>query len=431
MNKVTTEEIFAYHQGGKVGMACTKPLTSVRELCLAYTPGVAEAVKAIAANPAEVYRLTAKSRLVAVVSDGTAILGLGDLGAAASIPVMEGKAVLFKAFGDVDGWPVPLNHCRQGGADTGPTDPQRVIDAVLAIAPMYGGINLEDIAAPACFEIEDTLDAMLDIPVFHDDQWGTAVITLAGVKNYCQLCERDLGELRIVVNGAGAAGIRITEMLKAAGARHIVLCDSRGVISRSRAGLTGKKLEHAAETSAKTVGEAMRDAHVFVGVSAADCIKAEDVKGMASFPAVFAMSNPVPEIQPSVVAEVMGKAPYVMATGRSDFPNQINNVLGFPFLFRGALDCGARTINMAMKMAASEALAAVARLPVPPDVAAVYPDETLAFGREYIIPKPFDRRLFVAISSAVVEAAVATGVAAPGTDPIAIRKQLETRNLSR
>jgi malate dehydrogenase (oxaloacetate-decarboxylating)(NADP+) len=429
--KITTEDVFNYHLGGKVGMRCTRPLESVRDLCLAYTPGVADAVKAIARDPAELFRLTAKRSLVAVVSDGTAILGLGDLGAEASIPVMEGKAVLFKAFGDVDGWPVPLNHCRLGGANTGPTDPQRVIDAVAAIAPMYGGINLEDIAAPACFEIEDRLDAMLDIPVFHDDQWGTAVITLAGVKNYCRLCERELGELRIVINGAGAAGIRIAEMLKAAGARHVVLCDSRGVISRSRPGLTGKKLEHAAETSARTVGDAMRDAHVFVGVSAADCIAPSDVKAMASFPAVFAMANPNPEIQPALVAGAMGDRPYVMATGRSDFPNQINNVLGFPYLFRGALDAGARTINMEMKMAASEALAAVARLPVTPDVQAFYPGETLELGRGYIIPKPFDRRLFTAVSGAVAEAAVASGAAAPGTVVSVLRQRLEARNATR
>jgi len=429
--KITTEDVFAYHLGGKVGMRCTRPLESVRDLCLAYTPGVADAVKAIARDPAELFRLTAKRRLVAVVSDGTAILGLGDLGAAASVPVMEGKAVLFKAFGDVDGWPVPLNHCRRDGANTGPTDPQRVIDAVAAIAPMYGGINLEDIAAPACFEIEDRLDAMLDIPVFHDDQWGTAVITLAGVKNYCRLCERDLGELRIVINGAGAAGIRIAEMLKAAGARHVVLCDSRGVISRSREGLSGKKLEHAVESTARTVGEALRDAHVFVGVSAADCIAPADVKAMASFPAVFAMANPNPEIKPALVAEAMGDRPYVMATGRSDYPNQINNVLGFPYLFRGALDAGARTINMDMKMAAAEALAAVARMPVTPDVQAFYPGETLELGVGYIIPKPFDRRLFTEVSAAVAEAAVASGVAAPGATAAALRRQLEERNAVR
>jgi malate dehydrogenase (oxaloacetate-decarboxylating)(NADP+) len=431
MMRITAEEVFSYHVGGKVGMRCTRPLKSVRDLCLAYTPGVADAVKAIAADPAAGCLLTAKRNLVAVVSDGTAILGLGDLGASASIPVMEGKAVLFKAFGDVDGWPVPLNHCRQDGANTGATDPQRIIDAVAAIAPMYGGINLEDIAAPACFEIEDRLDAMLDIPVFHDDQWGTAVITLAGVKNYCRLCERSMDELRVVVNGAGAAGIRITEMLKAAGAKHVVLCDSRGVIRTQREGLSGKKLEHACDTTARTVGEALKDAHVFVGVSVADCISAEDVKAMASYPAVFAMANPVPEIDPKTVSDVFCDSPYVMATGRSDYPNQINNVLGFPFLFRGALDAGARTINMDMKIAAADALASVARMPVSDDVKAFYPDEVLELGSGYIIPKPFDRRLFVEVSAAVAEAAVVSGVAAKGTDAVALRAGLNARNAER
>ncbi len=429
--KITTEAVLEYHLGGKVGMRCTRPLDSVQDLCLAYTPGVADAVKAIVRDPAALYRLTAKRHLVAVVSDGTAILGLGDLGASASVPVMEGKAVLFKVFGDVDGWPVPLDHCRRDGRNEGPTDPQRVIDAVAAIAPMYGGINLEDIAAPACFEIEDRLDALLDIPVFHDDQWGTAVITLAGVRNYSRLCERDIGELRVVINGAGAAGIRIAEMLKAAGVRQVVLCDSRGIISRSRAGLSGKKLEHAVDRSAGTVGDALRDAHVFVGVSAADCISPADVGAMAPYPAVFAMANPVPEIHPALVAEVMGSKPYVMATGRSDFPNQINNVLGFPYLFRGALDAGARVINMEMKMAAAAALAAVARLPVTPAVQAFYPTETLELGAGYIIPKPFDRRLFTEVSAAVIEAAVSSGVAAPGGSAAAMRRRLEERNETR
>ncbi len=428
---ITKEAVFEYHTGGKVGMSCLRPLKSVRDLCLAYTPGVAEAVREIARDPGSTVRLTSKGRLVAVVSDGTAILGLGDLGPSASIPVMEGKAVLFKVFGDVDGWPVPLNHCRQGGKNSGPTDPQRVIDAVAAIAPMYGGINLEDIAAPACFEIEDRLDAMLDIPVFHDDQWGTAVITLASVINYSRLCQRDISELRIVINGAGAAGIRIAEMLKSAGATRVLLCDSRGVIHRSREGLIGKKLEHAVETSVKTVGEALRDAHVFIGVSVADCIAPDEVRSMAPYPAIFAMSNPVPEIDPRQVAEVLGGAPYVMATGRSDFPNQINNVLGFPFLFRGALDVMATTINMEMKRAAAEALAALACLPVPAEVQAFYPSETLEFGPGYIIPKPFDRRLFTEVSTAVAMAAVTSGVATLPADAATVRERLTARDALR
>ncbi len=427
---ITRESILKYHDGGKVGINVTKSLTTVEELCLAYTPGVALPVKEIAATPELVNELTAKRKLVAVVSDGTAILGLGDLGASASIPVMEGKAALFKAFGDVDGWPMPLNCCRMDGKSAGPTDPQRIIDAVCAVAPMYGGINLEDIAAPACFEIEDKLDAMLDIPVFHDDQWGTAVITLAGVMNYSKLRDLPLSELKVVINGAGAAGIRIAEMLKTAGIESLVICDSKGVITTGREGLTEQKLTHAVESSAGTVGEALKGAHVFVGVSVANCISAEDILSMADYPAIFAMSNPDPEIDPAVVREAMGDKPYIMATGRSDYPNQINNVLGFPFLFRGALDVGATTINLPMKVAASEALAKTAQLPVPEDVKSVYPGEALEFGPEYIIPKPFDRRLFVEVSYAVGKAAVESGVAKP-IDLAQYRTDLEERNIDR
>jgi len=427
---ITLQEVLTFHKNGKVGVALTKPLKTQEDLCLAYTPGVALAVKEIAGKPESVFAYTAKSNLVAVVSDGTAILGLGDLGAAASIPVMEGKAVLFKAFGDVDGWPVPLNHCRLNGENTGKTDPQRIIDIVAALAPMYGGINLEDIAAPACFEIEDTLDAMLDIPVFHDDQWGTAVITLAGVMNYCLLCERDISTLRVVINGAGAAGIRIADMCKAAGVKDIIMCDSRGVISTDRQDLNGHKQRHACAPGPQSLSDALVGAHVFVGVSVADCVSGDDVKAMADYPAIFAMSNPDPEISPAAVATVMGDKPYVMATGRSDYPNQINNVLGFPFLFRGALDVKASTINTEMKVAASRALAELARTEVPEDVKALYPSENLTFGSDYIIPKPFDKRLFVEVSYAVAEAAVNSGVA-PATDLAVLKASLEERNAKR
>jgi len=428
MNKtsVTREDVLAFHRGGKIGLALPKPLKTPRDLCLAYTPGVALAVKEIAAHPERSFDLTARSNLVAVVSDGTAILGLGDLGALASVPVMEGKAVLFKAFGDVDGWPVPLARCRRGGANTGPTDPQRVIDCVAALAPMYGGINLEDIAAPACFEIEDRLDAMLDIPVFHDDQWGTAVITTAGLMNYAKLADRQLGDLRVVINGAGAAGIRIADMFKAAGVRDLVICDTKGTVRSERTDLNDHKRRHASTTGARTLGEALAGAHVFVGVSAANCVSGADVKAMAPFPAIFAMANPDPEIRPEVVAEALASKPYIMATGRSDYPNQINNVLGFPFLFRGALDVRARTINTAMKVAASQALAALARQPVPAEVKALYPGEQLAFSPSYIIPKPFDRRLLVEISFAVAQAAVTSG-AAPAADLTALRASLVAR----
>ncbi len=404
-------EILKYHKGGKVGVRLARPLAGPEDLSLAYTPGVAEPVKIIAAEPAKAYDLTAKGNLVAVVSDGTAILGLGDLGATASIPVMEGKAVLFKSFADVDAWPVPLEACRIGGCSTGKTDPQRVIDAVAQLACMYGGINLEDIAAPACFEIEEKLDAMLDIPVFHDDQWGTAVITLAGVFNYSALAGRRLSDLKIVISGAGAAGIRITEMLKESGAADVVLCDSKGVLREERADLNPMKRRHAVRTKNRTLADALKGAHVFIGVSAADCVKPEWIRKMDRFPAVFAMANPNPEIQPAAVAAALGKKPYVMATGRSDYPNQINNVLGFPFLFRGALDVRARTINIAMKKAAARALADLARKPVPESIKKLYRDPSLEFGPGYIVPKPFDRRLFVDIPVAVAQAAVASGVA--------------------
>ena len=431
MAKYDRGEVIAFHRGGKVAVRLPKPLKTKDDLCLAYTPGVAHAVKAIAEKPSCVYDVTAKPNLVAVVSDGTAILGLGDLGATASIPVMEGKAVLFKAFGDVDAWPVPLNGCRTGGANDGPTDPERVIAAVKAIAPQYGGINLEDIASPACFEIEDRLDAELDIPVFHDDQWGTAVISLSGVMNYAHLAGKPLSSLKVVMNGAGAAGIRICEMCKAAGVRDVTMCDRKGTIRVGRTDLNPFKARHAVETEAKTLKEALVGADVFIGVSAANVLSGDDVKAMSDFPAVFAMANPDPEIAPEEVEKALAGRRYVMVTGRSDYPNQINNVLGFPYLFRGALDVRATTINKEMKVAAAHALANLARQPAPDDVKALYPNETLTFGPGYIIPKPFDRRLFVDVSYAVAEAAVKTGVARAAVDLAAYRQSLERRNEER
>jgi len=431
MSSYDRDSVMAFHKGGKVAVRLPKPLKTKDDLCLAYTPGVAHAVKAIAANPEDIYACTAKPNLVAVVSDGTAILGLGDLGAAASIPVMEGKAVLFKAFGDVDAWPVPLDHCRQGGESKGKTDPARVIAAVKALAPQYGGVNLEDIAAPACFEIEDTLDRELDIPVFHDDQWGTAVISLSGVMNYAKLAGKELKDLKIVMNGAGAAGIRICEMCKAAGVRDVTMCDTKGTIRKDRTDLNAFKAKHAVETTAKTLKEAIAGADVFIGVSAANVLSGEDVAKMGDFPAIFAMANPDPEIAPEEVAKALAGRRYVMVTGRSDYPNQINNVLGFPYLFRGALDVRATTINKEMKVAAAKALARLAQEPVPADVAALYPNEKLEFGTGYIIPKPFDRRLFVEVSYAVAEAAVKSGVARLDVDLAAYRADLERRNAER
>ncbi|MBO7207705.1 MAG: hypothetical protein J6W10_08860 [Kiritimatiellae bacterium] len=431
MSSYDKESVMKFHKGGKVCVSLPKPLKSKDDLCLAYTPGVAHAVKAIAAEKTALYDCTAKPNLVAVVSDGTAILGLGDLGASASIPVMEGKAVLFKAFGDVDAWPVPLNCCRQGGANEGKTDPKRVIEMVKAIAPQYGGINLEDIASPACFEIEDVLDRELDIPVFHDDQWGTAVITLSGVINYAYLAGRELSSLKIVINGAGAAGIRICDMLKAAGAVNITMCDKEGVIRKDRPNLNEFKAKHAVETDLKTLKEALVGADVFIGVSAANVLVGDDVKTMGEYPAIFAMANPDPEIAPAEVEKALVGRKYIMVTGRSDYPNQINNVLGFPYLFRGALDVRATTINKEMKVAAADALANLARKSVPEDIKALYPNENLEFGPGYIIPKPFDRRLFVEVSFAVAKAAIETGVARLKVDLDGYRADLERRNAAR
>lgn len=301
-----------------------------------------------------------------------------------------------------------------------------------AIAPQYGGINLEDIAAPACFEIEDRLVAELDIPVIHDDQWGTAVIATAGVSNFAFLKNKTLGELKVVINGAGAAGTRIADMLKAAGVKDITMFDIRGVLATSRTDLARQNRVHAREVpETLTRREAMTGADVFIGVSAANVISAEDVLAMGDFPAIFAMANPDPEIRPEIVAEALKGRKYVMVTGRSDWPNQVNNVLGFPYLFRGALDVRATTINKEMKVAAANALAALARQPVPDEVKALYPNETLEFGTGYIIPKPFDRRLFVEVSYAVAEAAVKTGVAKAKVDLAAYRQDLERRNAAR
>ncbi|MCK5150114.1 malate dehydrogenase [Candidatus Pacearchaeota archaeon] len=406
MSKInlTKEEILEMHLGGKIGVKLLRDLKTQKDLSIAYTPGVAKVCETIQQNPKEVYKYTAKGNLVAVVTDGSAVLGLGNIGARASIPVMEGKAVLFKKFGQVNAWPVPLENVKTIDYRT---DVDKVVDTVASIAGMYGGINLEDIAAPECFEIEERLDSMLDIPVFHDDQWGTAIITLAGIKNYCLLSRKKIKNLGIVINGAGAAGIRIADMLKGAGAKKIVMVDRTGVIYSGRSNLNKYKQKHAIKTRKRTLENAMKGADVFIGVSAPDCVKAKMVKSMRKYPAIFAMANPVPEIMPEIVKEVMGKKPYVMATGRSDYPNQINNVLGFPYIFRGALDAHASTISIAMKHAASEALAKLARAGhVPEEVKKAYNRTNFEFGPNYIIPSPFDPRLLDYVSGAVLKTAL-------------------------
>ncbi|SME94913.1 allosteric NADP-dependent malic enzyme [Tistlia consotensis] len=394
-----------FHQRGRPGkleIAPTKPLTTQRDLSLAYSPGVAEPCLRIAEEPALAYDYTAKGNLVAVVSNGTAVLGLGNLGALASKPVMEGKAVLFKRFADVDG----IDLC----IDT--EDVDAFVNCVRYLGPSFGGINLEDIKAPECFIIEQQLKELLDIPVFHDDQHGTAIISAAGVINACHLTGRDLGEVRMVINGAGSAGIACAELLKAMGLKHdnVLICDTKGVIYQGRSeGMNQWKSAHAVKTERRTLTEALEGADLFFGLSAKGAVTQEMVKAMAPKPIIFAMANPDPEITPEEVREVRSDA--IVATGRSDYPNQVNNVLGFPYIFRGALDVRASTINMEMKIAAAQALAALAREDVPDEVDRAYAGRRLRYGPEYIIPAPFDPRLIVAIPKAVAQTAMETGVA--------------------
>jgi malate dehydrogenase (oxaloacetate-decarboxylating)(NADP+) len=398
-----TEALEFHSRGrpGKIEIIASKPMSTQRDLSLAYSPGVAVPVRAIADDPGKAYDLTAKGNLVAVISNGTAILGLGNLGALAAKPVMEGKAVLFKRFADVDSIDI----------EVATEDAQRFIEAVELLEPSFGGINLEDIAAPDCFVIEQALRERMNIPVFHDDQHGTAIITAAGLINACHLTERKLSEIRVVVNGAGAAAIACTELIKAMGVKgdHVIMCDRKGVISKARTDLDQWKSAHAVVTDKTNLGEALVGADVFLGLSAAGALKPEMVEKMARQPIIFAMANPDPEIWPPDAKAVRPDA--IIATGRSDFPNQVNNVLGFPFIFRGALDVRATGINEEMKIAAAEALAELAREPVPEEVAAAYGGRMQSFGPEYIIPAPFDPRLMEVVASAVAEAAGRTGVA--------------------
>jgi malate dehydrogenase (oxaloacetate-decarboxylating)(NADP+) len=414
--KITREEAMEYHIGGKIGLQMTKRLDDSRALSLAYTPGVADVCNAIVQDQDVLFSHTAKSNLVAVITDGTAVLGLGDIGARAGLPVMEGKCVLFKNFGEVDAWPILVENARANG-NTGRTDPAKLIEIAASVSGSYGGINLEDIAAPECFEVEDRLQEKLDIPVFHDDQWGTAVITLAGVKNYCILTGKGMDELSVVINGAGAAGIRIADMLTADGVKKLLILDTKGVCHSGRADLNDFKRKYAVDTAKRTFADSLAGADLAVMVSrrfnndGSRTLEPQWIKQMAHYPAIFAMANPDPEIYPEEVAEALGDKPYIMSTGRSDYPNQINNVLGFPFIFRGALDVRAKKISMAMKIAAAEGLALLAREKVPSEVGKAYGGIDLSFGPEYIIPKPFDRRLLTFEALAVAKAAVRGGVA--------------------
>ena len=389
---------------GKIEIVASKPLTTQRDLALAYSPGVAVPVQAIADDPATAYDYTAKGNLVAVISNGTAILGMGNLGALASKPVMEGKAVLFKRFADVDSIDIELKT----------EDVDRFIDAVELMEPSFGGINLEDIKAPECFIIEQTLRERMNIPVFHDDQHGTAIITAAGLINACLLTGRRLDEIKVVVNGAGAAAIACTELIKALGVRqdHVLMCDRKGVITPDRDGINQWQSAHAVATERSTLTEALVGADVFLGLSAAGALKPEMVKDMAPAPIIFAMANPEPEIRPELAKGVRPDA--IVATGRSDYPNQVNNVLGFPFIFRGALDVRATGINDEMKIAAAQAIAELAREQVPEEVALAY-GRAHSFGADYIIPAPFDPRLMEVVPAAVAKAAMDSGVA---TKPI-------------
>ncbi len=402
--RITAEEALAFHlepRPGKFDITPSVPMNTQGDLSLAYSPGVAVPCEAIAANPSTAYDYTNKGNLVAVISNGTAVLGLGNLGALASKPVMEGKAVLFKRFADVNSIDIEL--------DT--EDPEAIIAAVKLMGPTFGGINLEDIKAPECFIIEQRLKEEMDIPVFHDDQHGTAVICAAGLINALHIAGKKLADCKIVLNGAGAAGIACLELIKAMGAKHdnCIMCDTKGVIYQGRTeGMNQWKSAHAANTDARTLADAMMGADVFLGVSAKGAVTPDMMANMADNPIIFAMANPDPEITPEEARAVRPDA--IIATGRSDYPNQINNVLGFPYLFRGALDIHARAINDEMKIACAEALARLARQEVPDEVALAY-GKKLAFGREYIIPTPFDPRLIYTIPPAVARAGMNTGAA--------------------
>ena len=392
------EETLKYHEGGKIGTLLTKPCNTQKELSMAYTPGVAYPCLEIEKDPKLAYKYTAKGNLVAVITDGTAVLGLGNIGALAGKPVMEGKAVLFKTFGKVDAVDVELNvH-----------DVDQIVDVCAAISDTYGGINLEDIKAPECFEIERKLQERVNIPVFHDDQHGTAIITAAGLLNALELTGKKIDEIKIVIIGAGAAGIASAKMYKNLGAKNIVLVDSKGVVSKKRTDLNKYKAEFAVDTEDETLADALKGADMMLGLSGPKIVSQDMVKTMAKDAIIFACANPTPEITPDEVKEV--RPDIIMGTGRSDYPNQVNNVLGFPSIFRGALDVGAKKITENMKIAAAKALADLAKEPVPYYVKAAYNNPDLEFGKEHIIPTPFSKEVMVWVASAVAKAAFEDGV---------------------
>ena len=422
MTTITREDALEYHRlggkPGKIAIVPTKPMATQRDLGLAYSPGVAVPVLEIAENPDMAYEYTSKGNLVAVVSNGTAILGLGDRGALAGKPVMEGKGVLFKKFADVDVFDIELDS----------HDPDVIIQVVAAISPTFGGINLEDIKAPECFYIEETLKAMLDIPVFHDDQHGTAIISSAALINGLEVIGKSIGDVRVTISGAGASAVSCAELAIRQGVKreNVMMVDSRGVVYKGRTeGMNKYKERLACDTDARTLADAVRGADVFYGLSVADVLTPEMVKTMAESPLIFAMANPDPEIKYELARQTRPDA--IVATGRSDYPNQINNVLGFPFIFRGALDVRARAINEEMKVAAARALSALAKEDVPDSVLRAYGLDALKFGPEYIIPKPLDPRVMLWESTAVAQAAMETGVARKQIDIDEYRQQLAFR----
>jgi malate dehydrogenase (oxaloacetate-decarboxylating)(NADP+) len=421
MPKITKEDALLYHsrgRHGKIEVIPTKPYCTQFDLSLAYTPGVAYPCLEIEKSPEDVYNYTAKGNLVAVISNGTAVLGLGDIGAMAGKPVMEGKGLLFKVFADVDVFDIEIDE----------KDPDKLIEICAKIAPTFGGINLEDIKAPECFEVESRLKSMLNIPVFHDDQHGTAIISGAGLLNSLEITGKKIDEIKLVVCGAGAAAISCSRLYLSLGVRkkNIVMVDSKGVINRKRKDINKYKQEFITDRDIDSLAEAVKNADIFLGLSTANILSGEMLASMAENPIVFAMANPDPEISYEDAMAI--RDDLIFATGRSDYPNQINNVLGFPFIFRGALDVRASTINEEMKLAASKALAALAKEPVPESVLKAYNINTLSFGKDYIIPKPLDPRLISCVASCVAKAAIDSGVARqPVSDWDAYRKSLDKR----